>query len=54
VGTGLRDSIGADSGIWYDTGLDWGRIENMAKQRARQNGHPRQWNSYLWRSMREP
>ena len=54
VGTGLRDAIGADSGVWYDTGLDRGKIENMAKQRARQNGHPRQWNSYLLRSMREP
>jgi len=55
VGTGLRDAIGSSSGQWYLTGaLDWIQVENMAKDRARANGHPGRYEAYLVRFMPEP
>lgn len=55
VGTGLRDAIGSNSGQWYATGaLDWVAVQNMAKQRAKANGHPARFEAYLVRFMPEP
>jgi S1-C subfamily serine protease len=55
VGTGLRDAIGSNSGQWYATGaLDWVAVVNLAKQRAKANGHPGRFEAYLVRFMPEP
>jgi hypothetical protein len=55
VGTGLKDSPNANAGVWYSTGLlDWIFVENLAKDRARANGHPNRYNEYLVRFMPEP
>ena len=55
IGTGLKDSPNANSGVWYATGLlDWIIVENLAKSRAKANGHPQRYNDYLIRFMPEP
>jgi len=55
IGTGLKDSPTATSGVWYATGLlDWIFVEDLAKSRARANGHPQRYNEYLVRFMPEP
>lgn len=55
VGTGLRDAPNGNSGVWYATGLlDWIFVEDLAKSRAQQNGHPNRYNDYLFRFMPEP
>lgn len=55
VGTGLKDSPNANSGVWYATGLlDWIFVENLAKDRARANGNQNRYNDYLVRFMPEP
>ena len=56
LGTGLRDSRGSDSGVWYLTGprgISASQVVNMARARAKEAG-VRDVEGYLYRWMPEP
>ena len=56
LGTGLRDSPGSNSGVWYFTGpggISFTQVGNMARARAKEAG-VRKYEGYMWRFMPEP